>query len=208
MVFMSIILDTFHLWSLPLIGAFNGWITTYLAIRMLFRPRNPISILWFTYQAPLPKRQAEIAQRIGTIVENELLSYADIKTRVVTPEFIRHVEEAIESKIGDMLRDRVASLPSLARKVIPDELVHRLQQVLAREVAGHLPELIDDMFSLLSSNVQIQHMIAEKVASFELQRLEEVVFSLAAKELRMIELLCAVLGFFIGAFQVLLAILQ
>jgi uncharacterized membrane protein YheB (UPF0754 family) len=188
---------------LPLVGAFNGWITTKLAIHGLFRPRHPVRIFGLRYQAPLPKRQAEIAARIGEIVEAELLSYSDIRQRVVTADFILRISEAIESKIGEILFARRASLPSIARKLIPDEMVTRLQKVLAREVAGHLTELIDEMFILLSENVQIRHLIEQKVASFELARLEEVIFSLAAKELRLIELSCGALGFLIGVVQML-----
>jgi uncharacterized membrane protein YheB (UPF0754 family) len=194
------------LWSLPLIGALNGWFTTWLAIRMLFRPRKPLRILGYLYQAPLPRRQAEIAERVGAIVEEELLSYADIRTQVVTPAFLRQVNSAIEAKIGQMLAERRATLPSLVQKLLVDELLVRMQHVLAREVSRHLPQLIDQMFVLLSTNVSMQRLIAQKVAAFELERLEEVVFSLAAKELRLIELLCGALGLLIGLCQLVFAL--
>lgn len=195
------------MWSLPLIGAFNGWFTTYLGIRMLFRPRQAIRLFGLSYQAPLPKRQAEIAERIGEIVENELISYSDIQKEVVTPEFLNHVAKAIRKKIEEMLAERRASLPSLVGKLLTDDLLKRTAKLLSREVADHLPELTDQMFDLLSRNVSIRRLIAQKVAAFELQRLEEVVFAMASRELRLIELFCAFLGFAIGCVQLLLSLL-
>lgn len=194
-------------WSLPLIGAFNGWITTHFAIRMLFRPRRPIRIFRWAYVAPLPKRQQEIAERIGAIVENELISYSDIKDQAITPEFVRRIEQAISARIGDILFKRRDAFPSLVRKLLTDEMLRHAQRLLTREIASHLPELIDTTFELLSENVQIRGLIAGKVAAFELQRLEEVVFSLASRELRLIEFFCGGLGFLIGLAQLILAIL-
>jgi uncharacterized membrane protein YheB (UPF0754 family) len=195
-------------WSLPLIGAFNGWFTTFLGIRMLFRPRQPVRFLGLSYQAPLPRRQAEIAQRIGDIVEEELINYSDIQAEVVTPQFLKRVARTIEGKIGDMLVERRASFPSLMQKVLTDDVLRYLRRKLAKEVAAHLPELSDEMFTLLSKNVSIRHLIAQKVAAFELQRLEEVIFSLASRELRLIELFCAVLGFAIGTAQLVLTLMR
>lgn len=193
--------------SLPLIGAFNGWVTTYLAIRMLFRPRRAIRVLGFTYVAPLPRRQAEIAQRVGEIVEAELLSYSDIRDKVVTPEMLKQVEKTIERRIGQMLAEKRASLPHLAQKFVNEDLVRHLRKMLAREVSRHLPQLIDQMFELLAQNVSMKHLVTQRVAAFELERLEEVIFSLASKELRLIELFCGGLGMAIGFVQLLLTLL-
>lgn len=198
--------EILSVWTLPFIGAFNGWFTTYIGIRMLFRPRRQIRFLGLSYQAPLPRRQTEIAQRIGDIVEEELISYSDIQAEVVTPEFLKRVAHTIEGKIGDMLVERRASFPSLAQKLLTDDVLRYVRRKLAKEVAGHLPELSDEMFNLLSRNVSIRHLIAQKVAAFELQRLEEVIFSLASRELRLIELFCAFLGFAIGLVQMVFAL--
>jgi uncharacterized membrane protein YheB (UPF0754 family) len=193
-------------WSLPLLGAFNGWFTTHLAIRMLFRPRRPIRFAGLQYHAPLPKRQAEIAERIGEIVEGELLNYDDIRAQVLTPAFIERVEQAIKVQIGEMLEEKRASLPSLVQRLLTDDMLKRARRSLAREVSDHLPELIDQTFGLLSENVSIRRLIAAKVAAFELERLEEVIFSLAARELRQIELLCGLLGFLIGLCQLVFSL--
>lgn len=205
---MHDLLSQISLWSLPFIGAFNGWITTHLAIRMLFRPRKPIRLFGLSYVAPLPKRQHEIAHRLGMIVETELLNYSDIRASVVTPEFMERIEDAIEDQIEQALRDRRRSLPSLVQKLVTDDVLRLARRPLAKEVTKHVPEMIDRMFELLAENVSISKMITEKVADFELERLEEVIFSLAARELRLIEGLCGLLGFAIGLAQLVFALLS
>ena len=58
---------------IPFIGAGIGWITNVVAIRMLFRPKEPIKVGGITLQGVLPKRQKELAKAIALAVEKELL---------------------------------------------------------------------------------------------------------------------------------------
>ena len=48
-------------WLTPFVGAFIGWLTNYVAIKMLFRPREPWYILGFPMQGVMPRRQRDLA---------------------------------------------------------------------------------------------------------------------------------------------------
>ena len=50
-----------------LFSAFTGWVTTWIAIKMLFHPRKPISIFGFKVQGIFPKNQQLIAQNLGQV---------------------------------------------------------------------------------------------------------------------------------------------
>ncbi len=191
----------FAVWSLPVVGAFNGWFTTHLAIRMLFRPRRPVRIFGFTYQAPLPKRQAEIAGRVGEIVEDQLLTLSDLKGEVVTPEMRAELMRAVEQQVEAALQEKRRALPGVARKLVGKDLVRYVRDLLVDEVEKRLEGLIEGAFAAAERNVSLRGLVARRVAAFELEKLEEVVFALAARELRLIEIFCGVLGFAIGLVQ-------
>ena len=57
---------------IPVISAFIGWITNWVAIKMLFHPRNPINILGIQVQGIFPKRQQQFAEKLGKIISNDL----------------------------------------------------------------------------------------------------------------------------------------
>ena len=69
-----------------LLSAFTGWVTTWIAIKMLFHPRNPLKILGFTIQGIFPKNQQLIAQKLGQVVSKELLSFSEIEAKIINPE--------------------------------------------------------------------------------------------------------------------------
>ena len=58
-----------------MVGAVIGWITNIFAIKLLFRPLNPIRIPFtpFTIVGLIPKRRNEIATTIAEVVSQELL---------------------------------------------------------------------------------------------------------------------------------------
>ena len=65
---------------LTIVGGLIGWITNILAIKLMFRPINPIKIpiLNIEILGLIPKRKNEIATNIGEVISNELLSMDDI----------------------------------------------------------------------------------------------------------------------------------
>ena len=60
--------------ALPVIAAGIGWITNFLAVKMLFHPKSEVKLLGLRIQGVFPKRQAALAQKLGDIVSEELFS--------------------------------------------------------------------------------------------------------------------------------------
>ncbi|MDR0997909.1 MAG: DUF445 family protein [Treponema sp.] len=74
----------------PLAGAFIGFLTNVLAIKMLFRPLKAIRI--FGIRLPftpgiLPRERHRLADSIGRMVERELLTPEILRERFANPEF-------------------------------------------------------------------------------------------------------------------------
>ena len=79
-------MSTFLFWTQPLVAAFTGWFTTWIAIKMLFHPRNPIRIMGLTIQGVFPKRQSQVAAKLGSVVANELLHFDEIAEMLKNPD--------------------------------------------------------------------------------------------------------------------------
>jgi len=70
-----------------IISAAIGWITNWVAIKMLFRPHNEINLGLFKIQGLIPKRRAEIGSGIANIIQNELISVKDVISNIDREEF-------------------------------------------------------------------------------------------------------------------------
>ncbi len=76
------------LWG-PLVGSVIGYITNYIAVKMLFHPHKPWMIGKFRVPFTpgiVPRRQKELAKAIGDAVGNHLFTGGDLKELFLTEQ--------------------------------------------------------------------------------------------------------------------------
>jgi uncharacterized membrane protein YheB (UPF0754 family) len=191
-------------WLTPFVGAFIGWLTNYVAIKMLFRPRQPWRFLGLSLQGVMPKRQHDIAAKIGEVVEEELLNSEDILNAINTEELRAHLAVVIEARLDRFLRDKLFRGEFLYEKVLGREVVQRVKHSLIGELVNLFPLEVESTIRGLVEKVDIRKIVAMRVEQFEFDRLEKLVYRVANTELNWVVYLGGVLGFLIGLLQVLL----
>jgi uncharacterized membrane protein YheB (UPF0754 family) len=185
----------------PLVAAFTGWFTTWIAIYLLFHPREPKRFLGLTIQGIFPKRQKQFAAKLGTTVATELLHFNEIAEQIKDPNQIQGLMPGIEVHIDEFLQKRLAErLPVLAMFLSP-EILQNIKTGLMEEISNMLPQVIGQFADSLSSKIDVENMVTEKVASFSSDRLEALLLAVMTKEFRFVELIGGILGFIIGLIQ-------
>lgn len=190
----------------PVIGALIGWITNVLAIRMLFVPRHPwrIPVLGWQLWGVIPKRQHEMAEKIGVLVARDLLPPEDIVAQVNASGITeRLTAAAVEHTRGRVL----AALPAILPGSIRNALANGMADLVQAEARRLGDVLLNQVEAYVTDELALRQMVAEKIKAFDVSRLERLVLEVAHAELRHIELLGAVLGFIIGIGQVLLVMI-
>jgi uncharacterized membrane protein YheB (UPF0754 family) len=190
-------------WLTPFVGAFIGWLTNYVAIKMLFRPREPRYILGLPLQGVMPRRQRDLALKIGEVVEEELLKSEDLLDAINTEELRAHLTEVVEARVDRFLRERLFRGEFLYERVLSREAVQRVKRMLITELVNLFPLEVEAAISQLVEKVNIRKIVADRVAQFDFDRLENLVYRVARTELLWVEYLGGVLGFLIGLLQVL-----
>jgi uncharacterized membrane protein YheB (UPF0754 family) len=193
------------IYFLPLIAAATGWLTNWIAVKMLFHPIKPINLLLFTIQGVFPKRQKAMAERLGQIVATELFSIDDIILKMKSADN-REVLEFVESKLDDFINLKLStSMPMLAM-FLNDDLKNKIKTALLNEIGEVIPGIIDTYANKLQKEINIETIVYDKVINFSSDKMEEVLYSIMKKEFKFIEVLGGILGFFIGVIQLLLVI--
>jgi uncharacterized membrane protein YheB (UPF0754 family) len=185
----------------PLVGALIGWVTNYIAIRLLFRPLVPfrISFLNLTFQGLIPKRRSQIADKVGHVVAEQLFSMDELSQRLDMPVLQKEVDKLARDVVGRWCSEKMVLLPGSVRHYCSNYL----SDTVAAELAAHFPRIARTLLSRMRDQVDVQQVVAEKINNLELGQVEELVLDVARRELKQIERLGAVLGFIIGLFQLL-----
>ena len=192
------------LYLLPLISAFIGWFTNWIAIKMLFHPREPKKILGITFHGIFPKRQQQFAEKLGKLVSNELLSFQDIEQKITNPANVQKLMPLIENHLDDFLRKKLADQMPIISMFIGDKTIEQLKKVFAAELELLFPVIMKNYMNNLQAELDLERIVTEKVASFSSAKLEEILNAIMKKEFFFVEIIGGVLGFIIGLVQVLL----
>lgn len=129
-------------WLTLLLAGALGYGTNFLAVRMLFQPREPIGppLGWVWRQGLIPARQAELAQRVGEIVEARLLTPARLAaelSRVVQQD---HALDRLGDQVVRALSEREDLGRELARGLTAEPGRRSAVEALARAVGQRLHE--------------------------------------------------------------------
>jgi uncharacterized membrane protein YheB (UPF0754 family) len=189
---------------LILISGFIGWITNWIAIKMLFHPRKPLRVLGITIQGIFPKNQTQFAQKLGKLVSGEFLSFSDIEKKISEPGNIQKMMPLIEAHIDTFLKERLSEQLPMISMFIGDKTITRLKSTFMQEIESLLPPVMRSYAGQLKDDLDLEAIITQKVAHFSSDRLEELLYQIMAKEFRFVEWVGAVIGLLIGLIQVLI----
>ncbi len=184
----------------PVIGAIIGWVTNYVAIKLLFRPHTPIEVFGYTIQGIIPKRRKEIARSLAKAIEKELLSSSDLASTLKDidwqTEVEKTVEEAVEHRFGS---ERLKAVPVVG--LISENIKYHVKYLLTKEVLRQVELKKGSLAKKLTENIDVKEMVVSKIDKLDLMSFEKLLTEFIARELKHLEWLGGVMGFLIGLSQ-------
>ena len=189
---------------LPFIAAGIGWVTNYLAVKMLFHPRKKIRVLGLHVQGVFPKRQAALAEKLGNLVSEELFSIEEVTGKIHDIAERDDITKILVTRIEKTMSEKLLKTFPMLSMFLTDEMVGKVSRLFLSELKGMLTEVSDVIAKKLEGEIDIRATVREKVQDFSSDKLEEILFSIMKKEFRFIEYVGAVLGFLIGSLQLLM----
>jgi len=174
----------------PVAGAVIGYVTNAIAIKMLFRPLNPIYI--FRLKLPftpgiLPRQRKKLALSIGAMVERELLTAEVLRNRLASidvknfqglvTDFLRRddIRKEFESKGRILMRNIFSKMNAFQRFFIS---AGQYDQTLEQK----MPEIIDELISSVETLLREDRIKAKILAAVDGQ-IENILASINIKTL-------------------------
>ncbi len=190
---------------MAIIGGVIGYITNVVAIKMLFKPYEPIKIPLTNIEIMglIPKRRAEIAKNVAETVKRELLCEDDIFNGIIKDEDKEEIASYINSKIGNIISEKAIFLPSS----LVSKINGYISDIVDKEVGNAIDELGSTFVEKAKNRVDIEKIIEDRINEFDIEYIEEMTVRIAKKELKHIEVLGLILGFLIGIVQGLITLI-
>ncbi|MDO4691060.1 MAG: DUF445 family protein [Fusobacterium sp.] len=183
------------------ISALIGWITNFVAIKMLFRPHREINFIFFKIQGLIPKRKHEIGEGIAETIEKELVSIRDIVEKLSDEEFFDKLDNLIDSILEKDLKLRIKEMFPFLQLFLNDKVLDEIKLAIKKIIFENKEEVVNFFSSYIEERTDFKKIIVDKISNFSLEKTEKLIFDLAKRELKHIEIIGAILGAIIGLFQ-------
>ena len=195
-----------NLWLIiiPVISAFIGWITNWVAIKMLFHPREPKKILGITFQGIFPKRQVQFAEKLGKVISSELVSFNDIEQKVTDPNNLKKIMPVVEEHIEHFLKEKLKEKMPMIGMFLGEQTILQFKTIFVEELEELFPVIMKNYMGTLQSDLDLERIVIDKVSKFSTDKFEDILNQIMSKEFKFIEIIGGVLGFLIGLLQVLI----
>ena len=190
-----------------LISGAIGWITNWVAIKMLFRPHKEINFGLFKIQGLIPKRRAEIGSGIANIIQNELISVKDVISNIDREEFSKRLDSSIDKVLEKNLKAKVKEKFPVLQMFFTDRMAKDVSNTIKDIIMENQEKIFEIFSNYAEENINFEVIISDKISNFSLNKLEEIITLLAKKELKHIEVIGAILGGLIGVAQYLITLL-
>lgn len=190
----------------PIVGGVIGWITNFVAIKLLFRPHVPFRFLGFKVQGVIPKRRKEIARSMAKTIEKELLSSDDLAKALSGLKWEKEIEKTVEEAVEHRFSSKYLKLPIVG--LVSENLKGQVKLILTKEIISHLDRKKDSLAAKVKDSIDVQELLLNRIDKLDLKRFEKLLTDFIAKELKHLEYLGGVMGFLIGVFQSVLTLMS
>ncbi|MGX1981330.1 uncharacterized membrane protein YheB (UPF0754 family) [Thermolongibacillus altinsuensis] len=163
----------FYLLFMIVVGALIGGVTNALAIKMLFRPYKPIYIggkrLPFT-PGLIPKRRQELAQQLGRMVVEHLLTPEGIRRKMNDEKFIQEMVNGAQKEVEKWLQSE-RTIAEWLEKVGVEQPIKKMNEKIGEYVEKRYGEIAER-----NQNRPIHEVFPQSV----LYKVEETIPSVAS----------------------------
>lgn len=188
-------------WVLPVFGGCIGLFTDWLAIKLIFVPREPVRLARFTLQGKFQRRRAEVARQYGELIAHEVLTVPNLLAAILrgprsdrlTALVRRAVARAVDEQTG-----RVGTLTIGAARL------REIKEAAATRALARLPETLRNAEGYLTEAMDVGNMVEERMLALTPREYEGLLRPAFRQEEWKLIAVGGVIGFVVGEFQVLL----
>lgn len=152
--------------TVPLVGALIGYITNWIAVKMLFRPRREIRIGGFRVPFTpgiIPKGQSRLARAIGKTVETQLLTADVMRELLLSEETKKELGQKIDKWVENS-KSKESSLKELALTYTDEESFQEIKLYIGEEGSDLIMKKLMEINPGRTITAKVMEAAQEKLA--------------------------------------------
>jgi len=165
------------------IGATIGFVTNYVAIKLLFRPYKPIKLgnLIIFPQGVIPREKHSLAKKVGEVVKNYILSEEEIRKIVTSKEVKEEIEAFLDEKINTIANKDITEF--ISKEEIASKFAKIILKVVEEKFSMFASFVNEEMIKGIMLQLEVPLKINELIESEKIKEvLKKEIFEFLEKE--------------------------
>ena len=187
--------------ALPIVGVLIGTITNWIAIQMLFFPREPKKFLFFKIQGLFPSRQMEIAESMAHAAAREYIKPTELLKEIAQGSIPDTVSPEDVEKLEGLLREHAPMVAQMTDAAFPEEQRIEIRRKMAEHLTRDLPQVVNQLVESAGDNIDIDAMLTNDLQALPKTEFEELIRGLFEREEVYLIIYGGVLGGVIASVQ-------
>lgn len=187
---------------LSVVGAVIGYTTKWTSVQLIFRPSTYVGIGRLGWQGVVQRRSPKFALGIADTLR--VVAPLDrMLERIDSEELAALVMDALGERLDDVAPEVMEGLSPGVWTQAPDQVRDLIRTQLRREAAGTVLEVIEEARSLLPGIMDFDSLALDLFSGQNSDRLARLIRKIGDRELRVVVLYGAFVGFFVGLVEAL-----
>lgn len=191
-------------WQLPAAGLIVGYVTNFLALKMVFNPKEETRIGPFRIQGLFHKRQQEVARDYGDLVADEIVTPANILDAILHGPYA----DKLVAMIGRHVQDAIDEQTSIAQPVITwsvgSRRYQRMKDSAVNAVVAKMPDTLQHVTDYAEEAMAIRETLVTRLQALQSTEFEGMLRPAFEEDEWILIAVGAALGFAVGWFQLII----
>jgi uncharacterized membrane protein YheB (UPF0754 family) len=164
-LFQAIIWIPFPIWwTLPLSGLIVGYLTNWLALKLIFNPVKPKRFLGMRFQGLFIQRQKEVSKGYAKIIAENIMTMPKIFDSIFYGPASDKLVKIIEKHVNEGIDNSAGYTSALLRLTSGSESYDRVKQIACKRLLEEIPEHIHLAFDYAKQALDIEHTLNDKMS--------------------------------------------
>jgi uncharacterized membrane protein YheB (UPF0754 family) len=194
------------LWLMPLFGFLTGWLSDWLALNLLFIPRDPKRILGFKTQGVIQRKRDQITRDYAKVMAEDLFAPQVIFETLLNGPSSDRLFAMMHRELSRTIDRQVGPAAPLVQLAVGSHRYREAKAAVVGKALDRLPETVAHAHDYAAEVMDIEKTIAEKMSQLNSEQFEAIMRPIFKDDEWLIILVGAVLGALVGELQVHLLI--
>ena len=152
-----------ELWVLPVAGFMVGWVTNWLALKVIFRPLTPHKFGCITIHGLFLKRQMEVSETFARVNCVEILHTKAIWERILTGPLSKNFFAMLRAHSILFTEKLVGGMKPFAVSAMGSQKFSEMKEEIAKQIADNLPSIMPHSYQYTTDALDMERTIREKM---------------------------------------------